>query len=83
MATKMNQIKAPLYWHKIDGEWHHYTLEGLKKIAPDDILKEINFYEAMAYAEWKGMRLPTEFEWEVASDELSWGQRWEWTNSAY
>lgn len=29
------------------------------------------------------MRLPTEFEWEIASENLNWGQRWEWTNSAY
>jgi formylglycine-generating enzyme required for sulfatase activity len=27
--------------------------------------------------------LPTEFEWEIASDQLQWGQLWEWTNSAY
>jgi formylglycine-generating enzyme required for sulfatase activity len=29
------------------------------------------------------MRLPTEFEWEAASDKFGWGLRWEWTNSAY
>lgn len=29
------------------------------------------------------MRLPTEFEWEIAAVNLDWGQRWEWTNSAY
>jgi formylglycine-generating enzyme required for sulfatase activity len=29
------------------------------------------------------MRLPTEFEWEAASPKIKWGQRWEWTNSAY
>ena len=29
------------------------------------------------------MRLPTEAEWEVASEHFHWGQRWEWTNSAY
>jgi len=29
------------------------------------------------------MRLPTEFEWEAASDKFDWGLRWEWTNSAY
>ncbi len=80
---QQNQKNAPLYWHRIEGEWHHYTLKGLQKIAPDNMLKHINFYEAMAFAEWKGMRLPTEFEWEVASSRLNWGQRWEWTNSAY
>lgn len=79
----IKQIKAPLYWHKIDGEWMYYTLKGLEKVEPDEILKHISFYEAMAFAEWKTMRLPTEFEWEVASNKFSWGQRWEWTNSAY
>jgi formylglycine-generating enzyme required for sulfatase activity len=42
----------------------------------------VSFY-SFAYSEWKGCRLPTEFEWEIASDQLQWGQLWEWTNSAY
>jgi formylglycine-generating enzyme required for sulfatase activity len=29
------------------------------------------------------MRLPTEAEWEVASEQFQWGNRWEWTGSAY
>lgn len=29
------------------------------------------------------MRLPTETEWEVASDQINWGTRWEWAESAY
>ena len=78
-----HSIKAPLYWHKKEGEWHYYTLAGLQKVEPDAILSHISYYEANAFAEWKGMRLPTEFEWEVASSQLHWGQRWEWTNSAY
>lgn len=78
-----NKIEAPLYWHKIDGEWYSYTLSGLEKVLPDAILTHISFYEASAYAAWKKMRLPTEFEWEIASDKLEWGKRWEWTNSAY
>ncbi|QDO94536.1 ergothioneine biosynthesis protein EgtB [Formosa sediminum] len=78
-----NKIAAPLYWHNIDKEWHYYTLSGLQKVDHDAILTHINYYEANAFAEWKDMRLPTEFEWEVAAQHFRWGKRWEWTNSAY
>lgn len=81
--VKKNDAKAPLYWHFINGKWMHYSLEGLKEINPDEAVCHINFYEASAYAAWKGMRLPTEAEWEIASDHFQWGKRWEWTNSAY
>ncbi len=75
--------KGPLYWHQLEGQWHHYTLNGFKPVAEDGILCHVSLYEAAAFAEWKGKRLPTEFEWEVAADQFNWGQRWEWTNSAY
>lgn len=78
-----NQITAPLYWHSIDNQWYTYTLRGLKTVDPDSILAHVSFYEAAAFAQWKKKRLPTEFEWEVASSHLKWGSRWEWTNSAY
>jgi ergothioneine biosynthesis protein EgtB len=78
-----NKINAPLYWYNIEGEWHYYTLAGLHKVNPNAILTHVSFYEAAAYAEWKHMRLPTEFEWETAAAHLNWGIRWEWTHSAY
>ncbi|HKK38378.1 MAG TPA: ergothioneine biosynthesis protein EgtB [Cryomorphaceae bacterium] len=78
-----NDIAAPLYVHKIDGEWQRYTMSGLKKIDKNDILVHVSYYEAAAFAQWKGLRLPTEFEWEVASENFKWGSCWEWTNSAY
>jgi len=81
--VKTNQVQSPLYWHFIDGSWYHYTMNGLQPINPDDTLAHISFYEAAAFAAWKGMRLPTEFEWEVAAKQLNWGSRWEWTDSAY
>lgn len=81
--VKDNNIQSPMYWHLIDGNWHHYTLNGLQAVNEDEILNHISFYEASAYAAWKGMRLPTEFEWEAAADKLEWGSRWEWTESAY
>ena len=76
-------LEAPLYWHKFKGKWHSYAFEGFTEINPELPVQNISFYEAWAYAEWKGMRLPTEFEWEVASDKFEFGQLWEWTNSAF
>jgi ergothioneine biosynthesis protein EgtB len=81
--VKSRQVRSPLYWHHIDGRWQHYTLKGLQDLDPAQPLTHINFYEASAFAQWKGMRLPTEAEWEVAADQFKWGHRWEWTNSAY
>ncbi len=80
-----NNIEAPLYWEKTTSgnQWSQYTLAGLKEIDPDTILTHISFYEAQAYATWKNLRLPTEFEWEAAAQKLDWGKRWEWTYSAY
>ncbi|AZI26717.1 ergothioneine biosynthesis protein EgtB [Pedobacter sp. G11] len=81
--VKRNLISAPLYWHQVDAQWHSYTSSGLNKIIGTDPVCHISYYEASAYASWKGMRLPTEAEWEVAIEKLSWGLRWEWTGSAY
>ncbi len=80
---RKNDIKAPLYWHKVNGEWHYYNFEGLVKINKELPVMHVNYYEAYAFAEWKKMRLPTEFEWEIASNKFDWGQLWEWTGSAY
>ncbi|RPD99087.1 ergothioneine biosynthesis protein EgtB [Aureibaculum marinum] len=78
-----HQINSPMYWHKVEEEWYCYTLSGLQKVDKNAILCHINYYEANAFAEWKNRRLPTEFEWEIASQKMDWGKRWEWTNSAY
>ncbi|MDI1240615.1 MAG: ergothioneine biosynthesis protein EgtB [bacterium] len=76
-------VNSPLYWHNRDGEWHHFTLGGLRKLPMDSPVCHISLYEAAAFAQSKGMRLPTEFEWEAANEKFDWGLRWEWTNSAY
>ncbi|MCX2452584.1 ergothioneine biosynthesis protein EgtB [Pedobacter sp. PLR] len=78
-----NKILAPMYWHSVDGVWQNYTLEGFQPLDLYAPLTHISYYEAYAYASWAKMRLPTEFEWEVAADSFKWGQRWEWTESAY
>jgi ergothioneine biosynthesis protein EgtB len=79
-----NKITSPLYWHFVEGEWLRYDLAGgLKLLKLEDAVTHISFYEAAAFASWKGMRLPTEFEWEIAAQKLNWGKLWEWTESAY
>lgn len=77
------QVSHPLYWQELDGEFYQYTYAGRRKLSMQAPVCHISFYEAAAFAEWKGMRLPTEFEWEAASGNFPWGLRWEWTNSAY
>ncbi|MGB1230909.1 MAG: ergothioneine biosynthesis protein EgtB [Winogradskyella sp.] len=76
-------IIAPLYWHKVNGKWMQYTLQGFIEIEDDLPVSHVSMYEAFAYAQWRNMRLPTEFEWEIAARNFKYGQLWEWTNSAY
>jgi ergothioneine biosynthesis protein EgtB len=81
--VQRNGKNHPLYWHKSEDSYGYYTLDGMKPLDPGAPVAHVSFYEAAAYAEWARCRLPTEFEWEVASKQIKWGQRWEWTNSAY
>ncbi|MBS9462345.1 ergothioneine biosynthesis protein EgtB [Flagellimonas sp. 389] len=81
--VNQNNVASPLYWHNIEGEWHNYTAQGLQTIKNEAPLTHISYFEAFAYAQWKGYRIPTEFEWEAAQSFFPWGKRWEWTESAY
>jgi ergothioneine biosynthesis protein EgtB len=61
--------KAPLYWRERDGEWTVGSLRGrrrLEEMATTPVA-QVSLFEADAYARWKGMRLPTEPEWEVVA----------------
>jgi sulfatase modifying factor 1 len=47
----------------------------------------VDLDEARAYAAWRGARLPTEDEWQVAADDPGWRRReplvWSWTESEH
>lgn len=81
--VQKNNITAPLYWFDESGSWSQYTLNGTCAVNPNAAVTHISYYEAFAFAQWRGMRLPTEFEWEQANQQFNWGNRWEWTESAY
>lgn len=63
--------EGPLYWERdADGRWVEFTLGGTRELggaALADPVTHLSYYEADAYARWAGLRLPTEFEWEVAA----------------
>lgn len=66
-AVENEEWDRPLYWVKRENEWYQFTLSGLEKINPNEPVTHVSYFEADAYARWKGFRLPTEQEWELAS----------------
>ena len=62
--------KAPLYWTKRDGVWWNFTLSGMRPVDESEPVTHVSHFEADAFANWSGARLPTEFEWERAAIDL-------------
>jgi ergothioneine biosynthesis protein EgtB len=62
--------RAPLYWIERDGAWWNFTLSGFRVVDEAEPVTHLSYFEADAYANWAGARLPTEFEWERAAHDL-------------
>lgn len=59
--------QAPLYWQKQASDWWVMTLGGLRPLKVNEPVTHLSYFEAEAYAQWRGCRLPTEAEWEIAA----------------
>ncbi len=85
---RANNLSAPMNWHCGGGEWQVFSLNGLAPLQKDVPALHLSYYEASAYAQWAGARLPSEAEWEYAAKhrvglEQMFGTAWQWTSSAY
>jgi ergothioneine biosynthesis protein EgtB len=93
-ATVQSQHwQAPLYWlapgdpRAPSERWQVFGLHGVRPLDASAPVTHLSFFEAAAYAEWAGARLPTEAEWEAASAlpqlQQAFGHAWQWTRSSY
>ncbi|MBN2309172.1 MAG: protein kinase [Candidatus Hydrogenedentes bacterium] len=71
---------------EVEGHWRGYTMASCTEEMLDSPVTSLPLYDALAFAAWKGKRLPTEAQWLRAAQhrpELMAVGMLEWTRSAW
>jgi len=63
----MSLPRHPLYWMREKGQWKERFFNQWISLNIEHPVLHVSFYEAEAFCNWAGRRLPTEYEWEVAA----------------
>lgn len=69
----------------VDGTWQAQCFGQWQLLDLQAPAVHLNAFDAQAWCEWAGRRLPTEAEWACAAQQpgFEWGQVWEWTASDF
>ena len=67
---RKENISMPLYWSNSEDGYKIFKLSGYEEIDKNEPVSHVSYFEADAFAKWKGSRLPREEELEVAGLDM-------------
>ena len=77
-------VNAPHHWRRDhNNHWFGIDVGGAYDLPASASVYGLNHYEALAFANYAGARLPHEFEWEAATPYIKHGRVWEWCANTF